>query len=113
VDRRGFLSSLIAGGLSAAVDPDRLLWEPGKKLISIPKPVFPEGIGMRFIRRYQTLTFHQDAFVLTWDPIRRIRIVEPDGTVRFVELNSPRSSLTARELSSALLSPPSVPDLPR
>lgn len=37
MNRRGFLSSLIAGGLSAAIDPDRLLWEPGKKLISIPK----------------------------------------------------------------------------
>ena len=33
--RRAFLSSLIA---AAVLDPERLLWVPGKKLISIPKP---------------------------------------------------------------------------
>jgi hypothetical protein len=32
--RRGFLAAL-AG---AALDPDRLLWVPGRKLISIPTP---------------------------------------------------------------------------
>lgn len=36
--RRGFLQSLIAAGVTAAVDPEKLLWEPGRKLISIPKP---------------------------------------------------------------------------
>lgn len=34
--RRAFLSSLIGAGVAAAVDPEKLLWEPGKKLISIP-----------------------------------------------------------------------------
>jgi hypothetical protein len=37
MDRRGFLSALIAAGTAAAIDPDKLLWEPGKKLISIPR----------------------------------------------------------------------------
>jgi hypothetical protein len=37
VNRRGFLSALIAG---AMVDPERLLWVPGKKLISIPAPLY-------------------------------------------------------------------------
>jgi hypothetical protein len=32
--RRGFLAAL--GG--AALDPERLLWIPGRKLISIPRP---------------------------------------------------------------------------
>ncbi len=32
--RRGFLSLFAA----AAIDPERLLWVPGKKLISIPAP---------------------------------------------------------------------------
>jgi len=35
--RRALLAAL-AGGLAAAQDPERLLWTPGKKLISIPKP---------------------------------------------------------------------------
>jgi hypothetical protein len=38
--RRGLLSALMAAAAGAAViDPERLLWVPGKKLISIPKPV--------------------------------------------------------------------------
>lgn len=35
MNRRGFLSAL-AGAL--AIDPERALWAPGKKLISVPAP---------------------------------------------------------------------------
>lgn len=38
MNRRGFLSALISAGVAAAADPERLLWTPGKKLISIPAP---------------------------------------------------------------------------
>ncbi len=38
MNRRGFLSSLIAGAAALSLDPDCALWVPGKKLISIPKP---------------------------------------------------------------------------
>ncbi len=34
--RRGFLGFLGAAIAGATLDPERLLWEPGKKLISIP-----------------------------------------------------------------------------
>lgn len=33
--RRGFISSLLA---AAVLDPERLLWVPGRKMISISKP---------------------------------------------------------------------------
>jgi len=36
LSRRGVLAFLAAG---LALDPERLLWVPGKKLISIPKPL--------------------------------------------------------------------------
>lgn len=39
MNRRSFLSSLIGAGVAATLDPEKLLWEPGKKLISIPKPL--------------------------------------------------------------------------
>lgn len=39
--RRGFLSVLLAAAV--APDPERLLWTPGKKLISIPAPMVPAG----------------------------------------------------------------------
>lgn len=35
MNRRAFLAT-IAAGLAAAADPDRLLWEPGKRKIFIP-----------------------------------------------------------------------------
>jgi hypothetical protein len=37
MNRRGFLAAL-AGGAAAAADPDRLIWTPGRLLISIPPP---------------------------------------------------------------------------
>jgi hypothetical protein len=36
MDRRGFLRRLLAGGAALALDPERLLWVPGEKVISIP-----------------------------------------------------------------------------
>jgi hypothetical protein len=38
MNRRGFLGLLGAFAASAVLDPEKLLWEPGKKLISIPAP---------------------------------------------------------------------------
>lgn len=35
MNRRNFLAALIAG---VAYDPEKLLWVPGEKLISIPAP---------------------------------------------------------------------------
>lgn len=36
--RRQFLNRLIAAGVVATLSPKELLWTPGKKMISIPKP---------------------------------------------------------------------------
>lgn len=38
ISRRHFLAAL-AGAFGIAQDPERLLWTPGAKLISIPKPL--------------------------------------------------------------------------
>lgn len=48
MNRRAFLASLLA---TATIDPERLLWRPGAKLISIPKgwDVY-EFAGQRFFR---------------------------------------------------------------
>lgn len=40
MNRRAFFG-LIAAGLAAADDPERLLWVPGRKKISIPAPPPP------------------------------------------------------------------------
>lgn len=38
MNRRSFLAALIAG---STLDPERLLWVPGRKKIFIPPPVLP------------------------------------------------------------------------
>jgi hypothetical protein len=52
VNRRLFLGTLL-GTAAAAADPERMLWTPGRKLISIPKwlPVLP------VLKRGDTITF--------------------------------------------------------
>lgn len=38
MDRRGFISALLGTAGAMVLDPDRLLWRPGAKRISIPAP---------------------------------------------------------------------------
>lgn len=38
MNRRGFLGALAAGAAAFAIDPERALWVPGAKTISIPRP---------------------------------------------------------------------------
>jgi hypothetical protein len=38
INRRGFLGLLGGGATALALDPERLLWVPGAKTISIPRP---------------------------------------------------------------------------
>lgn len=40
MNRRGFLGVFVAAVAGATLDPEKLLWRPGAKLISIPKPAF-------------------------------------------------------------------------
>lgn len=45
MDRRGFLRSLLTGAAALTLDPERLLWVPGAKTISIPKAIEPVSFG--------------------------------------------------------------------
>lgn len=49
MNRRAFFG-LIAGGLAAAADPDRTLWVPGRKLISIPAVRLTEDLVNLYLR---------------------------------------------------------------
>ena len=62
MNRRAFFVSLAALASTGALDPERLLWVPGRKLISIPKPAqFRVGdvilvrLPARFLVRYPPL----------------------------------------------------------
>jgi hypothetical protein len=45
MNRRAFLTTLAAGLAGAALDPERLLWVPGKKTIFLPplRPIAAQG----------------------------------------------------------------------
>lgn len=47
--RRNFLGLLSGGAAALAIDPERLLWVPGKKLVSVPKRLAPQWFGVNFI----------------------------------------------------------------
>jgi len=49
MNRRGFLGLVSAIAAGAMLDPERLLWVPGRKLISIPRPIPPmHRVGVGF-----------------------------------------------------------------
>lgn len=56
VNRRGFLKTLATALAGASVDPEKLLWTPGAKLISIPKRnllLTPEEITRRILDQWK------------------------------------------------------------
>ena len=52
--RRGFLAALAA---SLTLDPERALWVPGAKLISVPKPVPLPVSGISLMREMMQLEY--------------------------------------------------------
>jgi hypothetical protein len=93
VNRRGFLAAALG---ALAYDPERALWTPGKKLISIPRPVDLYAFALRELNRMPgrmredfaflppeefdrrvlaslearlQLKFHPHAYTLIWPPL--------------------------------------------
>ncbi len=69
LNRRGFFSTLAAVAATAALDPERLLWLPGKKLISIPAAITVSGEWtppMRFeVGDVITIGKHPQTYIVT------------------------------------------------
>lgn len=49
--RRGFFSLLGGAAAALTLDPERALWVPGKKLISIPRMIYGKP-GIRIVDHY-------------------------------------------------------------
>lgn len=78
MNRRVFLS-LIATGLAAAADPECLLWQPDRKLISIPAEP-----------KEEVWIWHSDPFyvpMLNGDRAGPCRIDYSTGELRFVNVS--------------------------
>jgi hypothetical protein len=63
--RRAFFAQL-AGAAAIALDPERALWVPGAKMISIPRRKIGETIT---IKRPMRIAFHRDAFAMVVPPL--------------------------------------------
>lgn len=80
MNRRSFLASLAA---ALTLDPERALYVPGKKLISVPPPkVLRVRIQMHFIGRDglryepEKLAFHRNAYIWAYGDPTSARIIE-------------------------------------
>lgn len=50
MNRRAFFASLVA---ACVLDPERLLWVPGKKMISIPAPKFEPAVIAHLLQQFK------------------------------------------------------------
>lgn len=84
VNRRFFLAVMATAGM----DPERLLWVPGRKLISIAAPLDVVPIetlfGMPALLPFNVPLTERVRALFTLDPMARA-MVEGSGTVQFVE----------------------------
>lgn len=49
MNRRAFLNALTAAAAGFVLDPERLLWTPGRKTIFVPPPTVEEGLSMKLL----------------------------------------------------------------
>lgn len=66
MNRRSFFRAAIAAVAVAAADPEKLLWEPGRKLISIPKRTPDLQALMKYCGSLAAMDYgvaHSEAFV--------------------------------------------------
>lgn len=77
--RRAFLASLAGAAAIAAADPERLVWTPGRRLISIPRRKIGETI---IVKRPVRFAFHRDAFALVAPPMP-IELLPPVEVISF------------------------------
>jgi hypothetical protein len=100
MNRRGFLATLIAG---AVLDPERLLWVPGKKLISIPKPplvdprlvispVTPAALADYWAGVYYQKAY--DEFMTKWSA------THPNRATIYRAHNSPAARISVRRFTT-------------
>ncbi len=92
MNRRGFLTTLAAG--LVAPDPEKLLWVPGRKLISIPRPGnhCRDQVTMEMLQHIQMFNWvrdHPDAINLIVPPGHPGLIYSP-STGEYCPGRSPR-----------------------
>lgn len=87
MNRRGFLSALFGAAAAPALDPERLLWVPGRRRIFIPRPELIPRLSLRWISSYD---YREDRFISRIDAIYGLqRLTIPRGLVTGIVWNDP------------------------
>jgi len=68
MDRRSFITALLGTAAAMTLDPERILWRPNTKLISIPAALFSDIASQQDIMR-SDLPFLYMASSRLWDRI--------------------------------------------
>ncbi len=76
MNRRSFFSALAAIAATAALDPERLLWRPGAKLISIPQ-------GPRLIDPHEFLHLHDMITIAGYYAVNPVTGKEVPGVLQW------------------------------
>jgi hypothetical protein len=106
--RRGFLGAIAAA--LVAPDPEQLLWRPGAKLISIPRPAPIGWLGggatlrvgdiITIPARDVKLAFHKNAFAMIYEPVpvpsRILSVIDGTLTILPVDELLPRREFGVR-----------------
>lgn len=66
MNRRGFLGFLGAAVAGATLDPERLLWQPGKKFISVPSIGYDEMEEMYLRPAARAFADAMDRDIVNW-----------------------------------------------
>lgn len=75
MNRRGFLGFIGAALAGATLDPERLLWEPGKKIISIPTVSLGDFETMYLRPTAVAMANAMDLDILNWVTAESLRIL--------------------------------------
>ncbi len=87
MERRGFFGVIAGFAATAVLDPERDLWVPGKKLISIPSPLVQADVTLQAVSGWpdvavgDVLTFGCDPrqwhITAVHSPGRRYSLIQP------------------------------------
>lgn len=86
MNRRGFLGLTLAGAAGMLLDPERLLWVPGKTFVFVKAPVRGVTIAELVAATYdKVIAEHRRTGQLTWNDeqlMRHLAEESYDGIVR-------------------------------
>lgn len=109
--RRSFLAAIAAAFV--APDPEKLLWVPGKKVISVPPPVtVPAPRKLKLYSRYELMDVTTHSSVYPWRTLVAVPTLDSSENARrsFCTIPNPPAPLLTRAVVRAMPAPSIIRD---